>query len=287
MHWTPRRERYRALLEGDRCVHPASVFDAMSARMAEDLGFEMGMFSGSVGSLSVLGVPDIVLLTLSEFAAQAYRINRAGNLPLAVDADHGYGNALNVRRTVEELETAGVVALSIEDTDLPRPYGTSKNRLIPIEEGMDKIRAALDARQDPNLVIAARTTVGITPFEEVVERAKAYATTGVDALFFAGMKTREQLEQVSDAVDLPIGLGSTPPVLSGDLDYLSSKNVKSALQGHLPIHAAMKAAYDTLKALREGTPPGEIENVAGGDLKDMMIRGKDYKAWLKDFLASG
>ncbi|MEX2480505.1 MAG: isocitrate lyase/PEP mutase family protein, partial [Gammaproteobacteria bacterium] len=242
------------------------MYDAMSARMAESLGYEMGMFSGSVGSLAVLGSPDIVLLTLTEFAQQAYRINRAGTLPLAVDADHGYGNALNVRRTVEELETAGVVALSIEDTELPKPYGGGKTKLIPLEEGMDKVRAALDARQDNSLVIAARTTVGVTPFEEVVERAKAYATTGVDALFFAGLKTREQVEQISSAVDLPIGLGSTPPEVSGDLDFLSRNNVRSALQWHLPIHAAMKAAYDTLKALREGTPPGEITNVAKGEL---------------------
>src|SRR5271170_966607 len=118
MNWTERRERFRAILSGNRCVHPGSVFDAISARIAEDLGFEVGMFAGSVGSLAVLGAPDLIVLTLSEFAEQAYRINRAGNLPLLVDADHGYGNALNAKRTVEELETAGVCGLSHEDTDL-------------------------------------------------------------------------------------------------------------------------------------------------------------------------
>ena len=111
MNWTERRERFRALLAGTCCVHPGSVYDAISARIAEDLGFEVGMFSGSVGSMAVLGAPDLVVLTLSEFAAQAYRICRAGNLALLVDADHGYGNALNVRRTVEELETAGICAM--------------------------------------------------------------------------------------------------------------------------------------------------------------------------------
>src|SRR5215470_19519215 len=111
MNWTPRRERFRALLAGSRCVHPGSVFDPISARIAEDLGFEIGMFAGSVASMAVLGAPDLIVLTLSEFAAQAYRINRAGGLPLLVDADHGYGNALNVKRTVEELETAGVAAM--------------------------------------------------------------------------------------------------------------------------------------------------------------------------------
>src|SRR5262249_33155037 len=125
MHWTKRRERFRAILSGERCVHPGSVFDPISARIAEDLGCEIGMFAGSIASLAVLGAPDIVVLTLSEFAAQAYRINRAGNLPLLVDADHGYGNALNVKRTVEELETAGVAALTIEDTLLPLPFGAA------------------------------------------------------------------------------------------------------------------------------------------------------------------
>src|SRR5712691_11823631 len=153
MNWTERRERFRALLGGNRCVHTGSVYDAISARIAEDLGFEVGIFSGSVGSMAVLGAPDLVVLTLSEFAAQAYRICRAGNLALLVDSDHGYGNALNVQRTVEELETAGVCALSIEDTVLPRPYGPSgKPSMISVEEGIGKMKAALAGRQDKNLV---------------------------------------------------------------------------------------------------------------------------------------
>src|SRR6516225_2635731 len=129
MHWTDRRRRFRAILKGDLCYHPASVFDPLSARIAQDLGFEVGMFAGSTASLTVLGAPDLIVLTLSEFAEQAYRINRAGGLPLLVDADHGYGNALNATRTVEELETAGVAALSIEDTELPTPFGSAKPRL--------------------------------------------------------------------------------------------------------------------------------------------------------------
>src|SRR6476661_1957268 len=124
MNWTDRRRRFRAILGGDRCVHPGSVFDPISARIAEDLGFEVGMFAGSTASLTVLGAPDIIVLTLTEFAEQAYRICRAGDLPLLCDADHGYGNALNVMRTVEELEAAGVAGLSIEDTELPAAYGS-------------------------------------------------------------------------------------------------------------------------------------------------------------------
>ena len=103
MDWTERRTRFRTQIEGEKCVHPGSVFDAMSARIAEDLGFEIGMFAGSTASLAVLGAPDHIVLTLPEFAGQAYRICRAGNLAILVDADHGYGNALNVMRTVQEL----------------------------------------------------------------------------------------------------------------------------------------------------------------------------------------
>src|SRR5580765_4893366 len=121
--WSERRERFRAVLSGPKCVHPGSVFDPLSARIAEDLGFEVGMFAGSIASLTVLGAPDIIVLTLTEFAEQAHRICRAGNLPLLCDADHGYGNALNVMRTVEELETAGIAAMCIEDTLLPKTYG--------------------------------------------------------------------------------------------------------------------------------------------------------------------
>src|SRR5882672_9945101 len=133
MHWTGRRERFRALLSGKACVHPASVFDAISARIARDLGFEMGMFAGSVASLTVIGAPDIVVLTLTEFAEQAYRISRGADLPILVDADHGYGNALSVMRTVEELETAGVAALTIEDTLLPPGFGGQSEGLVSLE----------------------------------------------------------------------------------------------------------------------------------------------------------
>ena len=158
MNLSERRERFRGVLEGDRCVHPASVFDPISARIAADLGFEVGMLAGSVASAAVLGAPDLLTLTLTEFAEQVHRISRASDLSILVDADHGYGNALNVRRTVEELETAGVSALTIEDTLLPRPFGgAAGEQLIPLEEGVGKMRAALDGRQDPDLVVVGRT----------------------------------------------------------------------------------------------------------------------------------
>jgi carboxyvinyl-carboxyphosphonate phosphorylmutase len=151
MRFSDRRKRFRAVLEGDRCVHPGSVFDPISARIAEDIGFEIGMFAGSIASFTVLGAPDLIVLTLSEFAQQAQRINRATELPLMVDADHGYGNALNVKRTVEELEMAGISGMSIEDTELPQPFGSvGQTELLSIAEGVGKM-AKPTRRQESTL----------------------------------------------------------------------------------------------------------------------------------------
>src|ERR1700719_4054816 len=232
MNWTERRERFRAILSGNRCVHPGSVYDAISARIAEDLGFEVGMFSGSIGSMAVLGAPDIVVLTLTEFAAQANRVCRARHLCLLVDADHGYGNALNVRRTVEELETAGVCAMSIEDTVLPRPYGLNgKPTLIPVEEGVGKMKAALSARQDPRLVIAGRTSaLAVTGIDDTIKRARAYEAAGVDAIFLAGGLTVEAIEAVSSQIRIPLITGGGAGSLA-DLDWTAAHPGRVALEG--------------------------------------------------------
>ena len=283
MNWTERRERFRAQIASDKCVHPGSVYDAMSARIAEDLGFEVGMFAGSVASLAVLGAPDHIVLTLSEFADQAYRICRAGNLALLVDADHGYGNALNVMRTVQELETAGVAALSIEDTELPQPFGhLGKTRLLSVEEGVGKMKAALAGRQDRNLVIAGRTSApGVTGVEDTIRRAKAYEAAGVDMIFLVGVKSAADLEAIANEIRLPIILGSGP---KGSLDGYAKLGIRIALQTHKPIMAAVRATYDTLKALRDGVPADDIEYFASGALMKQVTRDADYERWMKDFL---
>ncbi|MCH9673958.1 MAG: isocitrate lyase/phosphoenolpyruvate mutase family protein [Gammaproteobacteria bacterium] len=285
MDWTERRDRFRTLLAGEKCVYPGSVYDAMSARMAEDVGFEVGMFAGSVASMTVLGAPDLIVLTLSEFADQAYRICRAGNLALLVDADHGYGNALNVKRTVEELETAGVSALSIEDTDLPTPHGTvGTPRLISIDEGVGKMRAAVEGRQDPRLVIAGRTSaIRISGLEDTIARCKAYEAAGVDALFLVGLRTRAELEAISQAVSLPFILGGVSDEMN-DLDYLGSQRARVCLQGHMPFSAAIQAVYSTLKALRDGADPKTLPGLASGELMKQFTRDGDYERWTKSFL---
>jgi carboxyvinyl-carboxyphosphonate phosphorylmutase len=238
--------------------------------------------------MAVLGAPDLVVLTLSEFAGQAYRIGRAGNLALLVDSDHGYGNALNVKRTVEELETAGVAALTIEDTLLPRPFGSGgKPSLISLEEGIGKMRAALAGRQDSGLVIAGRTSaLAISGVEEAIRRAKAYEAAGVDAMFLSGAKARAEVEAVAAAVRIPLLLGGTTGDLA-DLDFLSAHNVKICLQGHAPFSAAVHAVYETLKALRDGVPPRELKNLASAELMRRVTRAEDYGRWTKEYLGGG
>ena len=275
---TERRTLYRRVLEGSVCVHPASVFDAMSARMAESLGFEVGMFAGSIGSATVLGAPDLVVLTLTEFAEQIRRIARGSDLPLMVDADHGYGNALNVMRTVEELETAGVAGLTIEDTVLPTPFGGAGEGLISVEEMLGKLRAAVAARQDPSLVIIGRTGgLRAGGIAEAEKRVRAYQDTGVDAIFLVGASKREEVEAIHRATRLPLMLGGATPALS-DRAWLASQGVRIALQGHHPFYAAAKAVYDTLKYLREGgAPAGLKDRVATEELLNVALKQEEYK----------
>ncbi len=285
--WTERRQKFRSYLASDRCYHPGSVHDPLAARIAEEVGFEIGMFAGSTGSLSVLAAPDLIILTLTEFAAQALRINRATELPLMVDADHGYGNALSVMRTVEELETAGVSGMSIEDTALPQPFGTTeKPQILSIEEGVGKMKAALAARRDPDLCIAGRTSAPmITGVEDTIKRAQAYEKVGVDAIFLVGVKTRAELDAIAPAVKIPLILGTATPEIS-DRNYLASRGVRICLQGHQPIQAAIQAVYVTLKALRDGTAPKDLQGLPSADLVKRVTRADDYDRWTKDFLAT-
>jgi carboxyvinyl-carboxyphosphonate phosphorylmutase len=284
MTFQKRRETLRAILSGSACIRPGSVYDAISIRIAEDLGFELGMFGGSVASLAVLGDPDIALITLTELAEQMRRMSRASSLPVLVDADHGYGNSLNVRRTIEELEAAGVAGLTIEDTLLPQAYGETRTQLISLEEGTGKMKAALDARRDPSLVIVGRTgAVSISSLDDAILRAKAYEATGVDALFFTGIKAKAELEAISVATRLPLILGGAPEAMS-DPVYLREQRIKIALQGHAPISAATQAVYETLKALREGLPPKALTGLAPAGLTAQVTREADVNARLSAFL---
>lgn len=279
-----KREAFRAILSGKDVIRPGSVYDPISARIAEDVGFELGLFGGSAASLTILGDPDLLLITLSELAEQVRRVCRAGRIPVLVDADHGYGNALNVRRTVQELESAGAAGLTIEDTVLPQAYGQAKPQVISIDEGVGKMKAALDGRSDLSLVIVGRTgAASITNIDDTVARAKAYEATGVDALFFTGLKTRAELQAIAAATKLPIIMGSTEGELA-DTAFLGSQRVRVANQGHTPIAAATQAVYQTLKALRDGVSPKDLKGLPSTDLTGRVMRDADVKTRSADFL---
>src|SRR4051812_5379682 len=284
MTFRARRDQLRSILTGTQCVRPGSVYDAISIRIAQDLGFELGMFGGSVASLAVLGDPDIALITLTELAEQVRRMSRAAALPFLVDADHGYGNAMNVRRTVQELEAAGAAGLTIEDTLLPQAFGQAMTQLIAIEEGVGKLKAALEARSDPSLVIVGRTgAAAVTSIGDAIARAVAYQATGVDALFFTGLKSRADLEAVAAATTLPIVVGG-PTEAMADWDFLGGQRVRIAVQGHAPIAAATQAVLATLSAIRQGARPGDLTGLASSAVMDTVTRAASVKQQATDFL---
>jgi len=302
MNVTKRRERFRAVLAGDKCIYPAPVFDAISARIAEDLGFEIGFLAEPAAEATVLGSPNFhaVLLTSSELAQQAHRICRASSISLEVEAYGGFGNALNVMRTVEDLEDSGVSAITIEDTVMPLGFRSSEEMqfrltvdpLVSLEEGIGKMKAALAARQDPSLVIIGRTRALHLPtggIPEAIRRVKAYEKVGVDAINLSGLGSQEQLEALHAETKLPFICGSWlahSDKRHVDKGFLAAHGLRMEQPGHLSLFAAMKAQYDILKALRDGADPAELRSMqASPELQAQVLRKAQYNEWIKTFLS--
>ncbi|MBI2508963.1 MAG: isocitrate lyase/phosphoenolpyruvate mutase family protein [Betaproteobacteria bacterium] len=286
MNHTEQRKRLRAVFAGTRCLSPASVYDPLSARVAESVGYEIGMLAGSVASNTTLAAPDLIVLTLTEFADQIRRIMRASKLSLIVDADHGYGNALNVMRTVEELEHAGVSALSIEDTVLPARFGQPEGagELISVNEMVGKLKAAVAARKDPSTIILGRTAaLKVEDTPRTVARAKAYAACGVDAIFLTGVESADQVRAVREATRLPIMVGSAPASLMHE--DCAAAGARILLQGHQPVAAAVKALRETYAHLHGGGAPADLKDkIASAKEMDALVNGEAYKKWQKEFL---
>ncbi len=271
MNWTSRRQRFRQILQGTDCITPVTVFDPLSARMVEDLGGQVGMLAGSVAAMAILGAPDKMLITASEFADMALRICRAGDLAVIADADHGYGNAMNVQRTIRELDHAGLAAITIEDTDLPQPFGSVNAQLLSIEEGTGKMRAAVAGRVDPDLVILARTSAAtITGRDDCIARIKAYAKTGVDGITLIGARSRDDLDALCAATDLPImlgGLGSIAPTP----DEAAKMGARICLRGHQPYLASLAATYSAIQQVLGENASGQKSQEAAPPVIDAKI----------------
>ena len=289
MRWTERRERLRALLAGRRCIHPGSVFDPISARIAEDLGFEAGMFAGSVASMVVLGAPDLIVLTLTEFAEQAHRICRAGNLPLLVDADHGYGNALNVKRTVQGYAQAGFACAMIEDQIAPKRCGhTGGKQVVGRDEALSRIRAAVDARDEgADILVMARTDARATDgFDEAMWRIRAFADLGADILFLEAPRNEDEMRRFCDGVAGPkmanlIEQGATPllpPETLGEMGF------KIVLYPLTVLNAAMGGMISALAALADGRSPEALLDFA--DVRELVGFTDYYEAEKKYAIGS-
>jgi carboxyvinyl-carboxyphosphonate phosphorylmutase len=274
------RLQFRELLERDECFFTASTFDPMSARIAADLGFEVGILGGSVASLQVLAAPDFALITLSEFVEQATRIGRVARLPIIADADHGYGNALNVMRTIVELERAGVAALTIEDTLLPAKYGHKSTDLVPLEEGSGKIEAALEARIDPAMAIFARTNAGVLSTEDAITRAKAYERAGADGICMVGIRDFEHLESIAEHLNVPLMLVTYDNPELRDRERLARAGVRVVVNGYAAYFAAIKATYDCLREQR-GIAEG---NLNASELSTRYSTLEENREWARRYM---
>lgn len=199
---------------------------------------------------------------------------------MIADADHGYGNALNVMRTVVELERAGVAALTIEDTLLPAQFGRKSTDLISIEEGVGKILAALEARVDPELSIIARTHAGVLEVDEVIRRTRAYEAAGADGICLVGIKDFAHLEQIAAGLKVPLMLVTYGNPELRDNQRLARLGVRIVVNGHAAYFAAIKATYDCLREQR-GAQPCDLNAT---ELTHKYTMPEDYILWAKEFM---
>jgi methylisocitrate lyase len=229
------------------------VFNALVARMAERLGFAAVYLSG--GALSAAsGVPDVGLLTLTEFVDQARLIAQATELPLLCDADTGFGESLNVERTVRLFEGAGVAGIHLEDQQLPKRCGhLSGKALVEPEVMAAKLRAAVAARSDPAFVVIARTDArGVTGFDDALRRARLYLEAGADAIFPEALESAEEFARFAKEVPAPLLANMTEfgrgPIL--DLATLAGLGYRMALFPLTAFRVAHRSAFETLAALK-------------------------------------
>jgi len=260
------RSRLRDLLAVPEMIVAPFVFDCIQAKLAAAAGFDAVYMTG-FGTAAARGYPDLGLLTMSEMVANARAISRSVNVPVICDADTGYGNPLNVWRTVREYEDAGASALHIEDQVFPKRCGfLAGKQVIAMEAMVPKVRAACDARRDRNLVIIARTDA-LQPngWDDVVRRARAYRDAGADLLFVDGIKTIDDLKRYAEK------LGELPLIYNGDLlpiDELKKYPFK------ITIHiGTMLAAFDTMRAaMTELKRTGKLSIGTGSNVFEDFVR---------------
>jgi carboxyvinyl-carboxyphosphonate phosphorylmutase len=278
-----RRERFREVISRDQITSPASIYDAVSARLAEEAGFEVAIFAGSLAHHAILGAPDIAIVTLSEVAEQARRISRASSIPFWIDADHGYGNALSVARTIEDLEAAGASAVSIEDTALPQAFRGSGHDLISLDEFAGKLKAAVGARQDPSFVVIGRTAgFAREDVDSALRRIEACNEAGVDCIHVASGATPDKLRALAGATKLPIIAGGS----IDDKALALECGVRIADWNHVAFGAVIKSLRDSYAFLRAGGTSEDLQRNAGApvELTRTALAGEYYERATKEYL---
>jgi len=250
-------QRFRRRLGESEIILAPGIFDALSGAMVDEAGFEAAYLSGASIAYTKLGRPDIGLVSATEVADTIAHIRERTNIPLIVDADTGFGNALNVQRTVRVFERLGASAIQLEDQAMPKRCGhlTGKT-LIPADEMVGKISAALDARVDPNTVIVARTdAIAVEGFDAALSRAEAYADAGADVLFVEAPGSLEQLKSISALLSGRIPLlanmvegGKTPITSAAELRELG---YRIAIFPGALVRATVWAAQRLLASLRD------------------------------------
>ena len=256
--------RLRALLESAETIVAPGAFDPLAARLVEEAGFPAVYMTGFGTSAALLGRPDVGLLTMTEMAGNAGRIAACVDIPVIADADTGYGNALNVIRTVGSYEAAGVAGIHIEDQVAPKKCGHMEGKLvIPAEEMAAKVRAAVEARSQPEFVIIARTDArAVEGLDRALDRARSYRDAGADVLFIEALVSEAEVEQAALAFpDVPLLFnwaegGKTPPVSLARLTELGYRIVIFPIGTLLAATAAMRAVLAEIT--RAGTPAAAL-----------------------------
>lgn len=249
-----RTTRLRELLQGPGIVMTPGAHDAFTAKLIEQAGFSACYMTGAGTVAALLGLPDVGLITLTEMVMNARYIARAVSIPVISDADNGYGNAINVMRTVREYEAAGVAGIHIEDQIFPKKCGHMDGKaLVSLDEMVGKIRAAREAREDPDFVIIARTdSRAVEGIESAIRRANAYAEAGADVIFPEAPQSREELARFAREIQAPLlanmtEFGKSPLVPAAELERLGYRIVLYPASALRVAHRAIQELLGQIK----------------------------------------
>ncbi|MGA8321157.1 MAG: isocitrate lyase/phosphoenolpyruvate mutase family protein [Xanthobacteraceae bacterium] len=282
--------RLRELLNRREAVLLPGVANALAARVIEDIGFKAIYVSGAGVTNTYLGVPDIGLISVTELAENVAAIRDAVSLPLIVDADTGFGNAINVGRTVKTLERSGANAIQLEDQDFPKRCGHfSGKHVIPRAEMVQKIHAAVDARNDPDLAIMARTdAIAVNGFEDAIERAAAYIEAGADITFVEAPRNEEQMREIPKRLKVPqlvnIVAGGLTPM--AEFDTLAKMGFTLILYANAALQASVAGMQKVLGHLHaRGSLDGIMPFLAGFEERQRLVSKPHFDALEKKYLA--